>query len=224
MIPGDRSSKRWVLVLRSLAPFARPHRRLFLKGILGALLVVGLRLALPWPFRLMIDPWVSGQTLQLGGALSWIPIEINPVIALGGVFFVLLLGVGYADFVERVNFARFAIGLVKDLRVRAFSGISQEDTLDQSTASGDLVARLIGDTARIKAGLQGFLVHVATNGLLFAGVIIILIWMDLALGVIFARRLTLLDGRHTIWIQNGRRRIAITQKSSSSNCALTAVW
>ena len=186
MIPGDRSSKRWVLVLRSLAPFARSHRRLFLKGILAALLVVGFRLALPWPFRLMIDPWVSGQTLQLGGALSWIPIEINPVIALGGVFFLLLLGVGYADFVERVNFARFAIGLVKDLRVRAFSGISREDTLDQSTASGDLVARLIGDTARIKAGLQGFLVHVATNGLLFAGVIIILIWMNLALGLIFA--------------------------------------
>ena len=78
MIPGGRLSKRWVLVLRSLAPFARPHRCWLLKGILAAFLVVGFRLALPWPFRLMLDPWVSGQTLQLGGALSWIPIEINP--------------------------------------------------------------------------------------------------------------------------------------------------
>lgn len=186
MIPGGPSSKRWVLVFRSLAPFARRHQQWLLKGILAAFFVVGLRLSLPWPFRLVLEPWLSGQTLQSVGALTWIPIEINPVIAMGGIFLLLMLGMGYADFAERVNFARFAIGLVKDLRAKAFRGISREGTLNQSTVSGDLVARLIGDTARMKTGLQGFLVHVATNGLLFAGVIIILIWMDLTLGLIFA--------------------------------------
>jgi ABC-type bacteriocin/lantibiotic exporter with double-glycine peptidase domain len=48
------------------------------------------------------------------------------------------------------------------------------------------VARLIGDTARVKEGLKGFLVHVGTNGLMLAGVSVVLLWVDPVLGAILA--------------------------------------
>jgi subfamily B ATP-binding cassette protein MsbA len=43
----------------------------------------------------------------------------------------------------------------------------------------------VGDTARIKSGLKGFLVHVAPNGMLFLGVTLILCYLNARLGLIF---------------------------------------
>jgi ABC-type multidrug transport system fused ATPase/permease subunit len=43
---------------------------------------------------------------------------------------------------------------------------------------------LIGDTARLKAGIKGFLVHVATNSLLYIGATAILLTVNLYLGLL----------------------------------------
>lgn len=176
----------WRRALRALASFARRHCRCFVRGVVAALMVVGLRLALPWPLRVLIDPWLSGQSVHSAGVLSWILLWIDPPVLIGGIFLLLLLSLGYADFAERLNFARFAIGLVEDLRAEAIRVVSQDNKLGQLTRSGDLIACLIGDTVRIKAGLKNFLVHVVTNGILFLGVIIVLASMHRTLGLIFA--------------------------------------
>jgi ABC-type bacteriocin/lantibiotic exporter with double-glycine peptidase domain len=62
----------------------------------------------------------------------------------------------------------------------------QIDPQIRPTGPGELVARLIGDTARVKEGLKGFLVHVVTNGALMLGASAVLIWVDPLLGAIFA--------------------------------------
>lgn len=171
-------------VLRRLAAHAKAHRAPFVRGALCALVVVGLRLALPWPLRGVHDIFFD-RDFQADG-YAWLPSWIDPVLALGGAFFLLVSILGVFDLFERLYFARFAIGTVRDLRARAFRALVEASSEQVSLRKGDLVSRLIGDTARVKTGIQGFLVHVATNGVLLLGVIAILIRMDVYLGLVFA--------------------------------------
>ena len=179
-------SARWLRGPRALAPHARQHLSWLIRGLLAAVLIVGLRLALPWPLRAVMEPFLSGQADHPIGALSWIPQGINPVIVMGAAFLLLLVALGYADLLERICFSRFAIGTVRDLRADAFKSMVHSDPLDRAMGSGEVVARLIGDTARIKVGLRGFLVHVATNGIMYVGVTVVLFLVDRTLAMVFA--------------------------------------
>jgi len=105
---------------------------------------------------------------------------------------------GLSDYVARLLFSRFSIATTRDLRQAAFSATLGADDVNRKSAAGDLVSRLIGDAARIKAGMQGFLLHVATNGLLFAGVAVILFTVDRRMGLLFAAA-ALATGAITIW-------------------------
>ena len=185
MTPKGWFPDQWLQVWHALTPFARPHKEYFFRGAVAAILVVLLRLSLPWPFRHVLRPLLSGEGLPAESQMDWPLVGVDPLTAMGGLFFLLLVALGYADHLERMNFARFAIEWVKDLRRDAMRVLFREGTVGQSFDAGDLVARLVGDTARVKAGLHGFLVHAATNGLMFAGVILILIWMDPVLGGVF---------------------------------------
>ena len=167
-------------VYRGIRPFARNNVGPFSVGIVAAVGVVATRLALPWPMRAIADHLTSPAAPQVGIA------GIHPVLLMGITFVVLSLILGFSDFMERLHFARFAIGTTRDLRNAAFKKALDINGVRSKAGTGDLVARLIGDAARLKAGLQGFLVHVATNGLLFLGMTIVLFWLDARLGTIFA--------------------------------------
>lgn len=183
--PREKSTlARWRAIVRTFLPFARRHRRSFLLGSVAALCVVSLRIALPWPLRLVMKPSFGHDGGWSGALVEALPQGLAPIVAMAGVFLVLMVALGFADHLERQQFARFAIGLVRDVRAKALKRAFRERSPGEG--SGDLVARLIGDTARLKAGLQGFLVHVATNGAMFLGITVVLLCMDLAIGSIFA--------------------------------------
>ena len=196
-------------IVRALLPFAQGHRRPFVLGCLAACGVVAGRLALPWPLRAVTDRW--GHDGGVGGPLTGLlPDTSDYVLAMGAVFLLVILMLGLFDFLERLQFAKFSIGTVRKMRSTAFwaaLGIRNDGRLETCGVedvansddgengdeeerpagnSGDLVARLVGDTARIKSGLQGFLVHVMTNGIMFLGVTVVLFVMDIYLGLIFA--------------------------------------
>ena len=197
-------------ILRVLLPFTRRHRRPFVLGCLAACGVVAGRLALPWPLRAITDRWDSGGGADGGPLTGLLPDTSDYVLAMGAIFLAVILLLGLFDFLERLQFAKFSIGTVRKMRSKAFwaaLGIRNDGRLENCGVedvvnsedgengdeeerlagnSGDLVARLVGDTARIKSGLQGFLVHVMTNGIMFLGVTVVLFVMDFYLGLIFA--------------------------------------
>ncbi len=170
----------WVEVWKTFLPYARSHRAPLLKAAAAALFVVGSRIAFPYPLRALLGPWLRGE--QAGGGVV-LP-EQTLLLALA--FFGIVLTLGLAEYVQRLQVARFSIGWVRDIRASAFHAANQVDPRSMSLSSGDMVARLVGDTARLKAGLKGFLTHVATNGLLFFGVTTILLIEDLQLGAVVA--------------------------------------
>ena len=187
--PGTKKQKstfaRWRAIARTFRPFALRHRRRFLRGALAALLVVGLRIALPWPLRAMMKPWFGHEDGWSSTLVGTLPPWLSPAVAMACVFLLLMLALGWADYFERQQFARFAIRMVRDVRAKAFKKALRASVPERAN-SGDLVARLIGDTARLKAGLQGFLVHVGTNGAMVVGITAVLLWLDPAIGGIFA--------------------------------------
>jgi len=176
--------QKWRRILRELAPFTRRHWRMFVLGATAALAVVGIRLAIPWLFHAALNPWLSqfDQTASAAGVLSR---DYMPLL-LGGALWLMFFGLGFADHRERLCFARFAIGTLRDIRAAAFRAAMRAEKRPATARSGDLVSRLVGDTARMKAGLKGFLIHVATNGVLFFGGTVVLLWLHLGLGLVFA--------------------------------------
>ncbi len=223
--PRKKSTfSRWRAIARTFLPFALRRRRRFLLGALAALCVVCLRIALPWPLRAMLKPWLGHGEGWSSALLDALPAGLSPMVAMAGVFLVLMVALGYADAVERLQFARFAIGVVRDVRAKAFKKALRVAPAD-GASSGDLVARLIGDTARLKAGLQGFLVHVATNGAMFVGITAMLLWMDLAMGAIFAAAGVILAASTTLgagW--TFRRALEVRSKEGKLANQIDRVW
>jgi ABC-type multidrug transport system fused ATPase/permease subunit len=180
----DRLLSKAIVVLKGMAPYGRRHARVFAMGALAAGFVVAARLALPWPLRAIADIWVGAGEDAASAAVA--QGTIHPAILMGFVFFVILVVLGLADMFERLYFARFSIGLVRDLRADTFGAVMKARARSRITKRGDLVARLVGDTARVKAGMKTFLVHVLTNSIVFLGVTAVLLSLDVALGLVFA--------------------------------------
>lgn len=170
--------------LLGLAPYLLRHRTSLVRGAIAAVFVVAARLALPWPLRVVADRWLSPDAGLEPALVSACASE--SVLLMGVAFLALLLLLGFADHLERLFFARFSIAAVRDLRASAFQAAVRLQENRKSKVTGDLVSRLIGDTARMKNGLQGFLVHVATNGLTLLGVTAVLFAMEPSLGLVFA--------------------------------------
>jgi ABC-type multidrug transport system fused ATPase/permease subunit len=177
---------QWVNVFQTFKPYARLHWRSFFFGCLAALCVVGTRLALPWPIHDMVHHSLRQLSRETtSSAVVFLP-DLSSRTLIGGVFFFLLFaGHGLMDLLERLFFARFSIAIVRDIRAEVFKTCVNMDVVARTKQSGELVARLIGDTARLKAGLKGFLIHTMTNGVTFAGVCLVLLILDLRIGLIF---------------------------------------
>ncbi len=181
------------VALRGISPFGRRHRALLLQGSLATIIVVAVRLALPWPLRA-----VTGIVSDIDVSTELTASASDQVLRLSLLFFVCIAVLGLFDYLARLLFSRFSIATTRDLRQAAFSATLGIDVESRKAATGDLVSRLIGDAGRVKAGMQGFLLHVATNGLLFVGVTVILFLIQPQIGMIFALA-SVATGLITIW-------------------------
>ena len=170
-------------VCRRLGPYARPHRRWLVVGTFGTILVVACRLAFPWPLRGVLELAFSPNHEAVPG---FVPSSGDPELWLGGAFIAIVLIQGLAELVQRLSFARFSIGLVHDARGAAIETLSDPRASGRRDRDpGDLIARVIGDSARVKSGLKGVLIRMTQNGIFFAGVLVVLMVIDPRLGLVF---------------------------------------
>lgn len=175
--------KNHLSVFSTIKPFVLANWRLFAIGCSLALAVVAIRIAFPWPLKAILHQWV-GNSAKTPDPSAWFggghATVVNAVI-----FFLLVVGLGWADYWERWFFARFSINIAHDLRLRAVdSAVAVRRRELDGVGTGELVSRLIGDLARFKAGLKGFLVHVATNGMHLIGVIVVLFMISVQVGLV----------------------------------------
>ena len=82
-----------------------------------------------------------------------VPASGAPELWLGGAFILIVLIQGLAELVQRLSFARFSIGLVHDARAAAVERLSEPPAPGSAERDpGDLIARVIGDSGRVKSG------------------------------------------------------------------------
>jgi hypothetical protein len=174
MLPARQPSPARAAV-RLTIRYGRPYRGWFLRAMGATLLVVGGRLAMPWPLRGILD-LASGAAA--GPHAGWLPAALAWV----GVYVAIAAGLGFVERAQRVRFKGFATRTVNAMR-----GAAVEATRSSAARkrTPDLLTRIIGDTARIKAELSGILVHVSQNGLYFAGVCAVFLFLSPPLSAVF---------------------------------------
>ena len=172
---------------RLLGRMSRPHRGALAVGFLATLGVVGVRLALPWPLRGIVENVFPATASAAGN-------EDRSILVYCGLYIVLAAGVGVFEWVQRLWMARVASRTAHELRVHAVSRLRPaHDRSDSEKA--DLITRVVGDIARIRADLKGILIHLGQNGLLLAAITVLFLVLAPALGLLF-----LISGLLAVWI------------------------
>jgi len=145
---------------------------------------VGAQLSMIWPIRELLRVWSSDPT-KVAPWQTQLPAGLSPTVVLGLSFLGLVFATGFFDHAQRLQFARFALAWSRDLRVLAYAGCLARPRPERRAASGDVIATLIADVARFKAGVKLFLVYVASNLLLLLGATLVILWQNLLLGAVF---------------------------------------
>lgn len=168
--------------IHAIVAYGKPHRYLLARGVLATVGVVFFRLAMPWPLRGVVEavfPKGGGRLLT-----DYLPAWGEPVLWMCAAYFILAVGLGISEMIQRVAIMRFASFTAHDMRTAAAKGAMSVPARERA-ASGDVITRIVGDSARLKAGLSGIMVHGLQNGLLFLAVCGILLYISVQLGLIF---------------------------------------
>lgn len=168
-----------------LGPYARPHRRQLAQALAASLIVVTAQLAFPWPLKGIVEltlaesersRWLSQLLPPVGRPLTW----------LTGSLVVLGLAFGLAEYWQRLAVARFVVPTVNDARVGIFTQLALAGSSGRSSRDpGDVLTRVVGDTARLRVGMKGVFVHLLQHGLFLVGVCAVLIALDARLGLVY---------------------------------------
>jgi ATP-binding cassette subfamily B protein len=202
-----RTVKKTLRLARLLWPLAKPHKKLLLAGAsFGALLVL-FRVALPWPLKLIIDE-LSGAGL---GKAGWLVEGAAPGVAvLGAVYVFIALGAALAEYGQRLVLAGLGNRVVHRFRADLFDRVLRLPlAFHEGRETGELLTRVIYDTARLRQGVNGLLTRIFQNLFLFLFTIGVLVWIDLPLALVVALSgvVTLgLMGRSTRRIRRAARR------------------
>ncbi len=188
------TTKKSRQALRTILFFGRPYRASLIRGGLATIGVVFFRLAMPWPLRGVIElvlPYTTGD-MRL---ISYLPDWGNPIVWLGVSFVLIAFGIGLSELRQRIFMKTYSSYTVRDMRSAALRSVVRAKSRDTRQAAGDLIARIVGDSARTKAELSSFLVHATQNGLLFLGVSLVVFVLSPELGYFY-----LLSGIAATWI------------------------
>ena len=172
-----------VWAARVIGPFGRPYRRYLVRGWLGALLVVACRLAFPWPLRGAMEIAFHKTGGRGGVVASLVPSVGGKLAWLVGAFTVIVLAQGLGEYVQRLGFARYAVGLSRDARAVAMRALAESGSL--AAEPGDATTRIIGDASRVRSGVKVGLISLTRNGIFSLGVTAILSVIDLTIAMVF---------------------------------------
>lgn len=176
-----------------LGPFTRPHRRRLVTALAASVFVTLAQLAIPWPLSWIVDLAAPGRVSR-SAPPGWLPTGGSPT--LWPTLALVLVGVvlGGSEFLQRVAVGKYVIRSVNDARVGILSSSLRTDSSKRKRDPGDVVTRVVGDTARLRVGMKGALVHILQHGLFLVGVSVVLLALDVWLGLAYLAGLTLALG------------------------------
>lgn len=176
----SKKSSNW-RNLEILLKYGYSYRRNLWFGLLGTVCVVFFRLAIPWPLRGIIEIVFPEKEVFL---MNYLPEGVNAVIFFSATYVLISVLLGLSQMLQRINIKKYASLAVHDLREGA---VNQQTRLNKThgISSGDMISRIIGDSARVKVNLSGILTHLSQNLFYFIAVCVVMLFVSLKLGLLF---------------------------------------
>jgi ATP-binding cassette subfamily B multidrug efflux pump len=194
-------------IVRRLFGYVRPYRGTLIYALTAVALATAVQVSIPLTVRYAVDSAVGHSVLPLHVVL----IGFGALIVLNGVF-------GYLQ--ESLS-ARLAQRVIFDLRRAMFAHLQDVSLsfLDQ-TQVGRLMARLQSDVNALQEFMENS-VSAIGDFFLLLGIVGVLLWMDLSLGLLTLTVLPLLILVRAAWMPWARPRFRRAREASSSaNAAL----
>lgn len=184
MTQARTTLRRAATALRILIPYGRPYRRHLASGGVATAILVAARLAFPWPLRGLLEATFPQSAGNRGGAvLALVPTSGDPVVWLVGSFAVIVLVWGVSEALQRLEFTRYSVGLVRDVQKAALRRVPKAVQSGQS--AGDLISTVTADTALVKTGVKSILISMSRNGGFFVGVAVVVMLISPPIGTVF---------------------------------------
>jgi ATP-binding cassette subfamily B protein len=171
--------------LKEIARLLRPHvgedRRALTGGLLTGLLVVALQILRPWPIKWILD-YLSGSPVFAPAAHLFAQSATLGVAALSVAFVVIALAGAAAEYTQMLTLNGAGNRILFRFRAELFRHILRQPLeFHESRDVGELLTRVVYDTARLRRGVNGMLVRIVQPVALFVATIVVLFWIDPAL-------------------------------------------
>lgn len=176
--------------LRQIAALLRPHARgegrALWSGVALGLTVVVLHIVRPWPLKWLLDLLSSGQ--RRSAVVAWAAdAGTIGLIALSVAFVALSSLFALTEYVQRIVLNGVGNRVAYRLRASLFEQLLRRPlAFHQSHESGELLTRVVYDTARLRRGVSGILLHFFQPLFLFAATLAVLFWVAPLLATVVA--------------------------------------
>ncbi len=168
-----------------LWPHARPHKRLLVTGAAVSAALIALRAAQPWPLKWIIDGLSGSHSHHPDHLLGLLRDPHLGFAALAGVYVLLSLLAGLAEYGQLMTLAGLGNRVVFAFRTALFSHILRQPlAFHERRETGELLTRVVYDTARLRQGVNGILTRIFQTIFTFLVTLLILLWLDMRLASI----------------------------------------
>jgi ATP-binding cassette subfamily B protein len=192
-------------VLRRFWGFVRPYRRTLIVAMVGVLLFTLTQVMIPLLIRTAID---DGVAKGMEGAR---------LLRQVGIAFLVVVVVNYiANILQELLIGRIAGHLLFDLRRAMYVHLQQVSlTFMDKTQVGRLMSRLQGDVNALQEFLETSMFAIGDFVLLF-GIISVLLWLDLRLGLMTLAVVPALLIVRLVWLPHARKAFMRARETSAA--------
>ena len=179
----------WLGKLRRVAillwPHARPHKGLLLAGAGLSALLVALRVAQPWPLKWILDFLTGAPPHHVLGDLVNTP-HLG-VAALSVLYVGITLLAAAMEYGQLLTLAGLGNRVMYSFRAHLFTHVLRQPlAFHEGREEGELLTRIVYDTARLRQGVNGLLTRVLQTLVMFAAMSAVLFWLDARLAAVLA--------------------------------------
>ena len=202
-----------------LWPHTRGDRKLLVVGGALSLLLIMLRVAQPWPLKWILDVLTARhEQAAFGGLLKPPALGIAGLSLLYVAITVVAATVAYG---ERLVLAGLGNRVLYRFRTALFGHVlAQPIAFHESRTTGELLTRIVYDTARLRQGVIAILLRIFQTIGLFVATLGVLLWLNLRLaGIVGAGALLALGAMR--WSARNIARAARKQRKKEGRLATT---
>ena len=168
-----------------LWPHTRGDRKLLALGAGLSLLLIALRIGQPWPLKWILDLLTAQpEHAGLGGFLK------APALGIPGLslaYIAITLSAATVAYAERLVLAGLGNRVIYRLRTALFGHVLRQPlAFHESRTTGELLTRIVYDTARLRQGVNAILLRIFQTAVLFVAMLGVLVWLNAGLAAIVA--------------------------------------